>query len=135
MKVKFLILLMVANGFGTIAQVLNSKNNMLYEGKLYYESGKMMFWMHFKNNFYDGPQIGYTESGKVDFRGTLRNGALHGKCYWYFPNGQLKTMATYNYGILDGELFSYYENGNLESHGFYKNNQKVGQWHINRVAD
>jgi len=112
------------------ANVMNGLKHGLV--MVYYPSGKLNCWLHYKNNLTEGPQRIYTENGKIKFQGNAKTGELNGKCTWYFENGTPKVQAHFLNGNREGEWYFYFENGTLQQHGFYKNNQPVGSWFINQ---
>ncbi|UMB61512.1 toxin-antitoxin system YwqK family antitoxin [Lutibacter sp. A80] len=124
--------------FYNIKGILESTGTM--EGKsrigtwrYYYPDGKtLMIEENYKNNVLDGLYKSYYKNGKTNEILNYSSGKLNGNIKRYSDSGILLDDLNYIDGKLNGIAKYYTINGELLSKGHYKDDEKIGEWVINK---
>ena len=75
---------------------------------LYYDSGKVLSKIPFKNGIAEGKAIGYYENGQYAFQAFYKNNKLNGLMTLYFDNGKTNAEKMFSNGTWNGKEYREY---------------------------
>jgi antitoxin component YwqK of YwqJK toxin-antitoxin module len=110
------------------AMVVSEKLNGM--SKLYYESGKLMANLNFKNNLLEGECTFYYEDANSTKKLTAdyKNGLINGTCREFYENGAQKSVIKFEKGKPEGDARYFYPTGSIKMEGEFKDSLKTGRW-------
>jgi antitoxin component YwqK of YwqJK toxin-antitoxin module len=94
--------------------------------KEYYQDGKLVIELTYKDNKGNGPSKEYYESGKIKRECSYVDNNLDGPIKDYYENGQLAADGYVKTGKQEGILTRYYENGIIQSIVNWKDGKQDG---------
>ena len=94
----------------------------------YYENGKVMQTVNYKNNMPHGLRKNYHESGSLKGQYSYIDDKITGEWVAYHENSKLSEEGNYEDDKRTGVWKEYHKNGKLKGEGKYKNDKKVGVW-------
>lgn len=104
------------------------KNNQK-EGKWeYYDNGKKISELFYKNGLRDSIWVGYFKTGELAFKKRYKQDLLEGKTISYFKTGIVRQERFYSKNSLDS-IRTYKLNGTLVQKGSVLNGVKQGEWY------
>jgi len=106
------------------------KDKEVFDGtvKWYYENGKPLQVVNFKNGKLNGKRQIFFENGKLKSESFYKNGNKEGKYKLYYDNGRLNKEGNFKNNLETGLWKIYYPNGKMKSEGTYQDGKKVNIW-------
>jgi len=104
----------------------------LFDGNVtwYYDNGKVMQTVNYKNNLPHGLRKNYHKSGTLKSEYSYIENKISGDWITYHENAQLSESGKYVDGKRTGLWKEYYNNGKLKAEGEYTNDKKIGTWQL-----
>ncbi len=105
-------------------------NEEKFEGEViwYYENGKIMQTVNYKNNVPNGLRKNYHQSGTLKSKYSYDDDKISGDWIAYYENAKLSESGTYKDDERTGVWKEYHNNGKLKGEGEYKEGKKIGVW-------
>ena len=94
----------------------------------YYENGKVMQTVNYKNGVLNGERKNYYINGILKDQFSYKDAKITGKWVSYYENTKISETGSYENGDRNGFWKEYYKNGKLKGEGKYANDKKVGVW-------
>jgi len=101
-----------------------------FEGEViwYYENGKIMQTVNYKNNIPNGLRKNYHESGSLKSEYSYLDDKITGDWVSYHENAKLAESGKYEDDERTGIWKEYHKDGKLKGEGQYKEGKKIGVW-------
>jgi antitoxin component YwqK of YwqJK toxin-antitoxin module len=109
-------------------RVIDGKPDGLWRS--YFEDGKIMYTMTYKEGMANGLAMFYFDDDKQTTRVelTFDDDKIVGTYREFYENGNRKAMLIFKDGVPDGDAEFYYDSGVIKIEGQYKDGMKNGKW-------